>query len=80
MFAEFQNIIWEYKIISVSGIYFDEPGVCFDDSLKVGYNVEVVERWPSGLWRRTRNAVHDFLVTWVQIPPSPPFHRFMIQD
>ena len=32
----------------------------------------VVERWPRGLWRRSRKAVPDCIGTWVQIPPSPP--------
>ena len=30
------------------------------------------ERWPRGLWRRSRKAVPDCIGTWVQIPPSPP--------
>ncbi len=35
----------------------------------------VVERWPRGLWRRSRKAVPDCIGTWVQIPPSPPRGR-----
>ena len=31
------------------------------------------ERWQSGRMRQTRNLVYGFTVTWVRIPPSPPY-------
>ena len=40
----------------------------------------VVERWPRGLWRRSRKAVPDCIGTWVQIPPSPPRGRHVAMN